>query len=391
MSKKLTVEQVRNFIEIESESGCKLKSEEYINNNTKLNMVCKCGQPFEKEYGNFKFGNQRLCNACAKEQNLIKQRFTIEQVREILLKYGFELLSKEYINSKTNLIYKDCDGYFYYSTLDTFRRSKKGKRFHPSNPYTIQNIKLWCILNNKPFKLISDVYISSTDQLLWQCLKEECGEIFKNDWNHISNGNGCGVCYGCQVTQTKCLANLNPELASEWHPTKNGSLTPFMVSEFCNTKVWWKCNKCNHEWPTSIAHRNFDVGTGCPKCQESHAERIITKYLDENLFKFQSQYRFKDCINKRPLPFDFGLLDTYGNLKLLVEYDGELHYKPYRNVNNAQAKLEQTQYHDAIKNNYCIKNKIPLLRIPYWEFKNIEEILIDVLVNGNMDSKFFVK
>tara|TARA_B110000285_G_scaffold180449_1_gene203483 strand:+ start:85 stop:225 length:141 start_codon:yes stop_codon:yes gene_type:complete len=38
----------------------------------------------------------------------------------------------------------------------------------------------------------------------------------------------------------KSLAEVNPELAEEWHPTKNGELTPFDVTKGSNKKVWWK-------------------------------------------------------------------------------------------------------------------------------------------------------
>ena len=61
------------------------------------------------------------------------------------------------------------------------------------------------------------------------------------------------------------LAILNPELIEEWHPTKNGSLTPYDVTPGSNIKVWWKCPKGDdHEWKTSPNHRA--IGTGCPFC-----------------------------------------------------------------------------------------------------------------------------
>ena len=46
----------------------------------------------------------------------------------------------------------------------------------------------------------------------------------------------------------KSLAETHPELATEWHPTKN-SLLPWQVSAGSNKKVWWKCEKGpDHEW-----------------------------------------------------------------------------------------------------------------------------------------------
>ena len=60
-----------------------------------------------------------------------------------------------------------------------------------------------------------------------------------------------------------CLETVNPRLAREWHPTKNGTLTPGDVAPYSNRKVWWKCKK-DHEWEATIANRN--KGRGCPYC-----------------------------------------------------------------------------------------------------------------------------
>ncbi|MCB2320474.1 hypothetical protein LGK98_06505 [Clostridium tagluense] len=58
-----------------------------------------------------------------------------------------------------------------------------------------------------------------------------------------------------------------------------------------------------------------------------------------------------------------------------IEYDGEMHYKETTLGN----KLKQQQLHDKIKNNYCKDNNINLIRIPYWEKNNIEQILKSAL------------
>ena len=59
------------------------------------------------------------------------------------------------------------------------------------------------------------------------------------------------------------LSQCNPSLALEWHPIKNGKLTPEHVGPYSNKKVWWKCNR-GHEWQSTIRHRND--GRGCPYC-----------------------------------------------------------------------------------------------------------------------------
>lgn len=70
------------------------------------------------------------------------------------------------------------------------------------------------------------------------------------------------------------------------------------------------------------------------------------------------------------LRFDFAIHEK-GKLIMLIEYDGEFHYRPIR----GQEALERQQIHDNLKNKYCSEHGISLLRIPYWESENIEKIL----------------
>jgi hypothetical protein len=59
------------------------------------------------------------------------------------------------------------------------------------------------------------------------------------------------------------LQIFNASLAKEWHPTKNGSLTPRDVTTGSNKKAWWLCSR-GHEWESAIHSRNN--GHGCPYC-----------------------------------------------------------------------------------------------------------------------------
>ena len=58
---------------------------------------------------------------------------------------------------------------------------------------------------------------------------------------------------------------------------------------------------------------------------------------------------------------------------MCIEYDGEYHY--LESTRNSKKKLKLQQKRDKIKTDYCKQNNIELLRIPYWEKENIEEIL----------------
>jgi len=98
----------------------------------------------------------------------------------------------------------------------------------------------------------------------WKCDKGDDHEWIAIIYSR-SSGRGCSVCSGRKVVSSNCLATLNPELAKEWHPTKNNNLTPADVTIRTYKKVWWKCDKgSDHEWMSSVGDRSN--GQGCPIC-----------------------------------------------------------------------------------------------------------------------------
>lgn len=126
---------------------------------------------------------------------------------------------------------------------------------------------------------------------------------------------------------------------------------------------------CGHE-PNWISPNNLKKDTECPVCSESKGEKIIRQYLENNNIAFVQEYRFDDCKHKRSLPFDF-YIPKYN---LCIEFDGEQHYKAY-DYFGGENVFKDTKIRDEIKNKYCKENEINLLRIPYWELDNVEDIL----------------
>ena len=118
----------------------------------------------------------------------------------------------------------------------------------------------------------------------------------------------------------------------------------------------------------------------------SDTEKQIAKLFDNKNIRYKSQYTFNGCKDKKKLPFDFAVFDNKRNLLFLVEYDGEHHYHPvkYKNSQNADENYLICQKHDAIKNNFCKRNNIDLVRIPYYERKNLYKILYKKLRQYNL-------
>lgn len=116
--------------------------------------------------------------------------------------------------------------------------------WHPSNPMSAD-----------------EVTPGSGAKVRWRCSEG-------HSWNAVvgqrtAAGTGCPYCAGNLASEKKNLAVVNPALAAEWHPTKNGALTPRQVTPQAHGKYWWRC-AAGHEWETSVAHRAR--GHGCPGC-----------------------------------------------------------------------------------------------------------------------------
>ena len=101
----------------------------------------------------------------------------------------------------------------------------------------------------------------SNRRVWWRCPKGP-----DHEWQARAQsrtlGAGCPFCTHRKVSITNSLATLQPKLAREWHPTRNGKQTPATTLAGSVKKVWWRCPKGpDHEWPCAPVHRQ-----GCPFC-----------------------------------------------------------------------------------------------------------------------------
>ena len=103
----------------------------------------------------------------------------------------------------------------------------------------------------------------SKQKVWWQCGKGHRWQAAV--YTRTGSGTGCPVCAG-KVAQAgeNDLATLFPELALQWHPIKNGALSPEQVLPGSHRTVWWVCEK-GHEWRASAASRTCGA-SGCPVC-----------------------------------------------------------------------------------------------------------------------------
>lgn len=115
-------------------------------------------------------------------------------------------------------------------------------------------------------------------------------------------------------------------------------------------------------------------GSGCPICSESKGERKIAYYLEYNNIDYIREHSFNDCKNINKLSFDFYLLER----NICIEFDGIQHFKSIDYFGGTD-RFEYMKKCDNIKNLYCEKNNIKLIRISYLEYNKILEILKTLL------------
>lgn len=207
--------------------------------------------------------------------------------------------------------------------------------------------------------------IKST-KCLWKC--SYCGAEFIADTRQISNG----VTKSCGCLRVKRCIEFNHKKTKDITNKRFGKLIALSIAYKKDNRVYWKC-QCDCGNKTIVRYGDLTrkpIGVcSCGKCQISKGELKVKQLLQQLNITFEQQKVFSDCLNDKtgyPLKFDFYLPDY----NCCIEYDGEQHFKE---VSLCSSSLVERQKKDLIKNNYCKKNNIKLIRIPYTDYKIINK------------------
>lgn len=111
----------------------------------------------------------------------------------------------------------------------------------------------------------SKISASSGKKVWWLCSN---GHEFQRvvQVRALQGLNDCPFCKSRKVWKgLNDLETTHPDLAKQWHPSKNKPLEPSQVSPKNNRQqLWWRCAQ-GHEWQAVARNRSFG-GTGCPFC-----------------------------------------------------------------------------------------------------------------------------
>ena len=138
--------------------------------------------------------------------------------------------------------------------------------------------------------LTPDDFTHGSDKKVWWLCPQ--GHSYDSTPNGRAGRNrGCPYCSGSKVSDSNNLLILFPEVAKEWHPTKNQELTPKEVTSRSKKKVWWLCPK-GHSYNSVIGERTRkDKSTGCPYCR-GFEPRFSPHFL----------LGFQRCLNNKNFP-----------------------------------------------------------------------------------------
>lgn len=200
-----------------------------------------------------------------------------------------------------------------------------------------------------------------------------------------SNFHNGRRCPGCKLQSAHDRFSFSPDEVYKKVSMLGGELLnkdEYINQDIKNLKI--VCPRCHDNiFTTSLKHFCQHGGQSCPECyrKESVGERRIRQWLTDNNIEFIQEKWFGDCRDKNPLPFDFYI----PHINTIIEFDGQQHFKETHFFSHSNPKFNNSitsyiKYHDNIKTDYCISNNINLIRIPYTEINNIENILEQNLI-----------
>ena len=208
-------------------------------------------------------------------------------------------------------------------------------------------------------KCLSKEYKGAEGPLLWECGMRH---KWKTSYHSINKGTWCPFCNKRKPKTIKDAKRI---------ATKNkGKCLSIEINGNNKKHLRWQCY-CGYEWMAS--YNNVSRGTWCPKCNKNNKTEQKVREIFEKVFKKPFiKCKILDLKSNLGWPLEF---DGYcEELKIAFEYDGEFHFKPWDDTR--PETLQKTLANDALKNEWCLKQGIKLIRIPYTEKRELEQYIL---------------
>ncbi len=328
----------------------------YVNAHTNVEIICPIHGSFFQNPSNHLKGQG--CSKCAHEKLGASQRSNNED----FIEKSKKIHGNKYDYSKVNYSTNSVPVTIICPTHGEFKQSPQSHLGGSGCPTCAGTIKM----NTEDFitkakKIHGDKYdyalVNYKNTKTPVRIKCPIHGVFKQAPAQHLQGQSCPKCSGNLQSNT----NEFIKKAIDIH----GKKYDYSLVDYNNAKEKVKII-CSIHGVFEQRPNNHLRGVGCPFCQESKGENFVSNLLDLNKIKYVKQHTFIDCTNRiktsgcRKLPFDFFL----PKLNCCIEYDGKQHFENILGWGE-EGKLERTQRNDKLKTQYCKKNGIKLIRIPY--------------------------
>lgn len=337
--------------------GYEVLDDYYINSRATMELSCPNKEHLKFFVTWMRFLQGSGCKLCSNAT-----AWSVELINHQAEKLGYKIDISSYTKSIDRYDFACPKGHLFKMAWHNF--INKGQRCPECGPYTkwnIDNVKKYAISHD--YEVLSPRYNKGSEKLRILCPNSH---VFKLRWGDFVRGIRCGKCYGETRGNSTRLSKV--DILDELEKYGYSLLS----SEYANnkTKIQIRCPN-EHVW--HVRMNSFKDGQRCPECVRpmSKGEKSISETLDELGISYLKQKRFDDCRNKKPLSFDFYLND---GAPMCIEFNGFQHYFQVTYFGGESRLLVQKE-NDRIKKDFCKKEGIRLLIIPYWEYKNIDNIL----------------
>lgn len=295
----------------------------------------------------------------------------IEEIYKLVNKEEYILLDEYKRNTvPVSFLHLTCNQSFSV-TPKNFLKGSRCTHCNGGVKYTFENVKQYVETNSNCLLLSSD-YKNSTSLLDLKC---SCGNNFSTSFINFKHENK-KQCDECGLLIRGNGKRLKYEDVKSFIEVDMKQGYKLLTSDYTNNSTLLEI-QCSEGHIFFKRYNDLQQYSGCPSCSCSKGEEKVRNYLLKNSFNFVEQFSFEDCVYVNKLKFDFAVFDE-GSLKYLIEYDGEQHFKAIEFFGGEEGfKIIQTR--DRIKNKYCEDNGINLIRIPFWDLQNHEQILNDNL------------
>lgn len=360
--KKYTFDNVREYME---KYGYDLLSEEsdYQNAGSSIRYKCNIHSDVVQTTTMGHLLEGKKCRYCGIEATANKRRISLEvyidkdksRCQELGFEYIDTVRGENGSGEKKIFIEFICNRHRAAGTQRMARynmyRDIKGCEYCAHKKFLDGELENLCKQGSPHITIITKPIFQINQRV--DCVCEKHGNLAGVRIGNLIDGCGCAKC-GLDKLAKQMLLTVDEVNAIVGMNHPNATI----ISEYqdSRTPLTLCCNKCGFTYKGYVHARKQ-----CPNCERYYyGEKMIQIYLEGRNIDYIPQYKFVDCCNKRPLPFDFYLPEH----NICIEYQGKQHYEAV-DLFGGDEGFEYRRKNDEIKRKYCKENEINLIEIPY--------------------------